>query len=416
MAGTPEELKMTQIGRYTIVRKTGTHDGLALYEAFDPVMSRPVTIRMADRPSRTDIQKDDSRGLVLFDASQVASLDHPNIVKILAWDNVDNRPYLVMEKVSGTMLSDVLSRGFSMATDVAVKLLKNASAALDHVHAKGLLHNNLNPECILLSEDGELKIGGFDLAQSVARLNSERATIDADRLLEQLPYVSPEILRGTPLGASSDQYSLAAIMWHCLRGHVPFEGDGRIATIHKIAFEQFPLDGLRQDVPATVVRVLERGMSKEPSARFQSCQEMALAFEASMRTKPFSQTRISTSAPVEPARVPTPVPGMALPVRSQRGLPPVFWVVAGLVLLVAISITAWLYLKPAAAPPPPPVEEVKPAPVDEQKAKAKPAPPKKKPAPKAVVPPSVRPAETTSEKTQEKQSEEKAKPAEPKVQ
>jgi serine/threonine protein kinase len=406
---------MTQIGRYTIVRKTGTHDGLALYEAFDPVMSRPVTIRVADRPSRPDIQMDDSRGLVLFDASQVASLDHPNIVKILAWDNVDSRPYLVMEKVSGTLLSDVLSRGFSMATDVAVKLLKNASAALDHVHSKGLLHNNLNPECMLLSEDGELKISGFDLAQSVARLNSERATIDADRLLAQLPYLSPEVLRGTSLGASSDQYSLAAIMWHCLRGHAPFERDGRIATLHKIAFEQFAVDGLRQDVPATVVRVLERGLSKDPAARFQTCQEMALAFESAMRTKPFSQTRISTSPPAEPVRVPTPVPGMALPVEPQRGLPPAFWVVAGLVLLVAISITAWLYLKPAAPPPPAPVEEVKPAPVEDQKPKAiKPVPPKKKAVSKAVVPTSAKPAEVPSDK--DKQPEEKVKPAEPKVQ
>jgi serine/threonine-protein kinase len=410
MGGPPEELKMTQIGRYTIVRKTGTHDGLALYEAFDPVMSRPVTIRMSDRPSRTDIQVEDTRGVVLFDASQVASLDHPNIVKILAWDSVDSRPYLVMETVSGTLLSDVLSRGFSMATDVVVSLLKNGASALDHVHSKGLLHNNLNPECMLLSEDGSLKISGFDLAQSVARLNSERATVDPDRLLVQLPYVPPEVLRGTPVGPSSDQYSLAAMAWHCLRGGVPFGNEPRIGVIQKIAFEQFPLDGLRQEVPASVVRVLERALSKEPSARFPNCREMASAFESAMRTKPFTPTRMSTSPHVEPM-LPAPAPGVASPVQARSGLAPILWVAVGLILIGAISVGAWLYLKPAPpAPPPPVVEEIK-KPVEPDK-KAKQKPVAKKVVPKAVTPAVVKPVE----KPAEKPPEEQVKPAEPKVQ
>ncbi len=401
---------MTQIGRYTIVRKTGTHDGLELYDAFDPVMSRPVTIRVADRPSRTDIPTEDTRGFVLFDASQVASLDHPNIVRILAWDHVDNRPYLVMEKVTGTLLSDVLSRGFSLATDVVVNVMKNAAAALDHVHAKGLLHNQLSPEMMLLSEDGTPKVSGFDLAQSAARINSERASIDADRMLAQLPYVSPEVLCGMPVSAASDQYSLAAIAWHCLRGRVPFEGEPRVSVIRRVAFETFPLDGLRQDVPPSVVRILERALSKDPSARFQSCQEMASAFEAAMRAKPFTPTRMSTAPPVaEPWKAP--VPGVVAP--QSAGVPPILWAVIGVLAAAVIGVAAWIYLKPAPVPAQvlPKQEQVLP-PVEDKKPKAvTPAPPKKKAVPKAVMP-----APKPVEKPAEKEPEEKVKPAEPKVQ
>src|SRR5580698_3274320 len=92
---------MSQIGRYEIVRQTGNHGLGSLYQAFDPVMHRPVMIRVADRT-------DQERQAVLFDAKQLAHLDHPNIIKFLACEEEDGRTYLVMERFEGKAVSGVL--------------------------------------------------------------------------------------------------------------------------------------------------------------------------------------------------------------------------------------------------------------------------------------------------------------------
>src|ERR1700685_1260414 len=116
---------MSQIGRYEIVRQTGNHGLGSLYQAFDPVMHRPVMIRMADG---SDVE----RQAVLFDAKQLAHLDHPNIIKFLACEEDDGRPYLVMERFEGKPLS-----GRRLSRERISGMLKSAALALDHAHSKG---------------------------------------------------------------------------------------------------------------------------------------------------------------------------------------------------------------------------------------------------------------------------------------
>src|SRR5450432_1695790 len=100
---------MSQIGRYEIVRQTGNHGLGSLYQAFDPVMHRPVMIRIADRSTDSGVSFDQARQAILFDAKQLAHLDHPNIIKFLACEEDDGRPYLVMERFDGKSLSGRLS-------------------------------------------------------------------------------------------------------------------------------------------------------------------------------------------------------------------------------------------------------------------------------------------------------------------
>src|SRR5579884_31247 len=98
---------MSKIGRYTVVRKTGSHGIADLYEAFDPVMNRPVTLCVAEHP--TDPRAGSEAQPVLFDARQVSNLDHPNIVRVLACEADADRPFFVMEKVEGKTLDDILA-------------------------------------------------------------------------------------------------------------------------------------------------------------------------------------------------------------------------------------------------------------------------------------------------------------------
>jgi len=154
---------MTQIGRYEVKRRTGSHGTAALYEAVDPVMKRPVTIRITE-PETEAPSSDDSRGSGPFDPHQVAGLDHPNIIRVLACEEDGARPYLVMEQFEGRPLSTVLAAQPNLEPAKVSGILKSAASALDHVHAKGLIHNHLTPETMVLDEDGLLKIGGFEVA------------------------------------------------------------------------------------------------------------------------------------------------------------------------------------------------------------------------------------------------------------
>jgi serine/threonine protein kinase len=215
---------MSQIGRYEIVRQTGNHGLGSLYQAFDPVMHRPVMIRIADRSTNPGVSFDQARQAILFDAKQLANLDHPNIIKFLACEEDDGRPYLVMERFDGKPLSGVLSPERLSA------LLKKAALALDHAHSKGLIHRNLTPDCLLLDDDGDLKITGFEIARPAQYLNSEPGQ-DLDLLLDSIHYMSPELVKGDVLDARSDQYSLGVIAWQALTGALPFRADSNISVL-----------------------------------------------------------------------------------------------------------------------------------------------------------------------------------------
>src|SRR5579863_8320816 len=156
---------MSQIGRYNIVRQTGSHGIAALYEAFDPIMQRSVNICLAEHPTDPDTAGDGGGAPVLVDSRRVSSLEHPNIVKVLAWDEDQDRPYMVMEQFEGRPLSEVLGERSTLPAEEVAGILKHAAAGLDHAHSNGLIHRNLTAASLLVSEDGDLKIAGFEMAR-----------------------------------------------------------------------------------------------------------------------------------------------------------------------------------------------------------------------------------------------------------
>ncbi|HEV1286986.1 MAG TPA: serine/threonine-protein kinase [Bryobacteraceae bacterium] len=350
---------MSAIGRYEIVRQTGNHGLGSLYQAFDPVMQRPVTIRIADGATSQ------ARQAILFDAKQLAHLDHPNIIKFLACEEDDGRPYLVMERFDGKPISGRLS------PEVLSKVLRSAALALDHAHSKGLIHRNLTPESLLLDDDGNLKITGFEIARPAQYLNSDQAGEDLDLLLDSIHYMSPELVKGDVLDARADQYSLGVIAWRTLTGSLPFTGESPITLLSKIAFEPPELRG----ASIAVKKIFERVFSKAPADRFASSAEFAAGFETALRQ-------------LDP--LPVVVSSRPAPPEERKSLLP--WVVAAIVIVVFAVVGAIIMLRPprnvapvvktAPAPeivpaPPPPMVVKSPAPVKAKPKVAKKAAPEK---------------------------------------
>jgi serine/threonine protein kinase len=304
---------MSQIGRYEIVRQTGNHGLGSLYQAFDPVMHRPVTIRIADGATNQ------ARQAILVDAKQLAHLDHPNIIKFLACEEDDGRPYLVMERFDGKPISGRLS------AERLTNVLKSAALALDHANSKGLIHRNLTPESLLLDDDGNLKITGFEIARPAQYLNSDESGEDLGLLLDSIHYMSPELVKGDVLDARADQYSLGVIAWRTLTGALPFAADSPITLLSKIAFEPVELRG----ASVAVAKIFGRVFSKAPGDRFASSSEFASAFETAARQlDPLPVVAIARPEPLE----------------ERKSLLP--WIVAAIAIVVFVVVGAIIMMRP----------------------------------------------------------------------
>jgi serine/threonine protein kinase len=339
---------MSQIGRYEIVRRTGTHGLGALYEAFDPVMNRPVKIRIAERTTDPGVSGDQARSAILFDAQQLAHLDHPNIVKVLSCDESDGNPFLVMEEFEGQPLSKLLAGGSTLAPEKIGEILKNVALGLDHAHSKGLIHRNLTPESVLVSEDGLVKISGFEIARPAQYLNSDQPDQDLNLLLDSIHYMSPELVKGDTLDAQSDQFSLVVITFQALTGFLPFRADSPITLMSRIVFED---PAIREaGFSPSVAAVFERALSKIPSSRYSSCSELASAFGIAMVRKAASLTRMAQQPELEqPAVDLKEIEAIAVRSAAQRSLLP--WIAATALIVILAGFAAYFLLNISPAPP-----------------------------------------------------------------
>jgi len=394
---------MTQIGRYEIVKRTGNHGLDSFYEAFDPVMRRSVTIRIADHAPEQVRER--------ATADQLIELDHPNILKILAADIDGDRPYLVLETFDGVTVASMLGTGNEIPTQQVMKFLRRSAEAVDYAHSKGLVHGRLTPDALLLDAGGELKVTGFEAAPA----DSE----DPELLLACVPYLSPEFIKGDAALGNSDQYSLAVITCQMLTGALPFEGESTIAILRKIGFENpvFPsLSGARFS-PA-VKRVVERALSKAPVARYSSCSEFAVEMEAALTARQSMPTRLAAPAATFPTSAPVSNGTGRTPLLQDRR---VMWAAVAVVVALAIALvfliignsSAPQQAKPAVPAPAPvrpaaaPAQKIVP-PKDSERAQSTKAMKPVGSAKKAVVQPDNSDRDKKSEPV-------KLKPVEPKI-
>jgi serine/threonine-protein kinase len=347
---------MTQIGRYDIVRKTGTHGLSAVYEAFDTKMQRPVTLRMAERrPTDPDGFDEQAREALRCDAKQLAQLDHPNIVKVLACEEVEGNPVLVMEQFESRSLSALLAEGSALPPEQVLEILKSAAAGLDHAHAKCLFYGNLSPAGLLLNEGGLLKISGFESA-GPGRISAEPSDEDLDLLFDSIPYVAPEVLRGDPPDPRADQFSLAAVGLHALSGAAPVAAASPVAQMRQVLFEPIPVrERVAGERAPALSAVFERALSKSPAARYSSCSEFASAMDAALTGKAASLTRVAVLPVVPDAGQTNEETAYSadelidrLSQATPRSLTP--WIVATAAIVVLAVISALFLLRSPARP------------------------------------------------------------------
>ncbi len=276
------ELAMEKIGRYQITRELGRGAMGVVYHAIDPVIGRPVaikTLRLRDVDDADHRRR--LRERLFREARSAGALSHPGIVTIYDMDEVDGLAYITMEFVDGETLDEILSRPKLIAKDRLTEVIRQAAAALDYAHRKGVIHRDVKPANIMIDATGAVKITDFGIAK-ITQLEGQTLT---GVLVGTPNYMSPEQVQGHDIDGRSDQFSLAVIAYEMLTGERPFAGEQISTVVYKIVSEQpTPVQNINTSLNEAVDRALRKSLHKKPERRYSTCTAFSTGLDGTLAT------------------------------------------------------------------------------------------------------------------------------------
>ena len=258
----------TIANRYEIISKNGVGGMATVYKAKDKVLNRDVAVKVLKDEFTTDeefVKRFNSEALA------AASLTHPNIVSIYDVGNEDGIYYIVMELVRGKTLKQIITEEGALPWKWSVNIAMQIASALETAHKNNIVHRDIKPHNIIITEDGVAKVTDFGIAKAVSN-----STITAfGTTIGSVHYFSPEQAKGGYTDAKSDIYSLGVVMYEMLTGKVPFDADTSVSVALKHMQEQpVPPMEINENIPKAVNDIILKAMQKEPMARYQTATEM----------------------------------------------------------------------------------------------------------------------------------------------
>ncbi len=265
------ESPLPELEGYRFLRLLGAGGMGSVYLAEDTRLGRRVAIKLVlDRASRDS----NASERFLREARTMATVEHPNIVRIYAFGEAGGRPYLVMEYVEGESLAEKLRRDGRLAVSEALKILHQAVEALKAAWAKRIVHRDIKPSNILMTPGGRVRVADFGLAKTL-EWGDKTTLTQPGSVLGTPHYCSPEQARGRTLDFRSDIYSLGIVFYEMLTGRRPFEGSTPFEVLEQHMREPLPsLSDCRPEIPARLERLLLWMTAKEPLDRPPSYESL----------------------------------------------------------------------------------------------------------------------------------------------
>ena len=264
----------TTLGRYEIQGVLGRGAMGVVYKARDPLIGRELAIKtFRTAYLGDDVEAREFRVRFLREAQSAGILNHPNIVTIhdVVEESEEGITFIAMEYVEGTNLKEVLRRGEPLELSRVTRIVSEVADALDYAHGRGVIHRDVKPANILLTEEGQVKLTDF----GIARLDTSDLTQEG-QLLGTPNYMAPERILGREVDWRTDIFSLGVVLYEMLTREKPFRGDNLTMVTHQIVYEPFaPLEELEPELPPGVIGVLDGAMAKKPGDRYESAGEMA---------------------------------------------------------------------------------------------------------------------------------------------
>ncbi len=254
--------------RYEIINKTGVGGMATVYTAKDKVLNRQVAVKVLKDEFTTD---DEFIKRFNSEAQAAASLTHANIVSIYDVGNDDGIYYIVMELIRGKTLKQIITEEGALPWKWSVNIAMQIASALETAHKNNIVHRDIKPHNIIITEDGIAKVTDFGIAKAVSN-----STITAfGTTIGSVHYFSPEQAKGGYTDAKSDIYSLGVVMYEMLTGRVPFDSDTSVSVALKHMQEppKPPIE-INENIPKAVNDIILKAIEKEPMARYQTATAM----------------------------------------------------------------------------------------------------------------------------------------------
>jgi len=387
-----------EIGSYRILEKLGEGGMGVVYKGVDTGLDRLVAIKVLAQGLAHDPELVER---FRSEAKAQANLNHTNIATLYAFMQVEGQCLIVMEFLEGETFEDLLLRDGKLSWKDAVSYTRQGLQGLGFAHSMGIVHRDIKPSNLMLTSGGTVKVMDFGIAKALGGSKKTRTGMQ----MGTPHYMSPEQIRGRPVDARSDIYSLGVTLYQMLTGDLPFHADSDFELMSAHINTPPPvMTGSHADIPRSIEQCVMRALAKEPEERFQNTDQFGTALAQASRlptelldVKPvpdFSTQRLpevkKTDPPRQrtmleqdyhrqptppPAPAPTPAPGPTpAPTPAKRGKP-IFTIaaVAGAALLGAVLAVAF-WPKP---PQPKPVVVVNPPPPDKPNTKTTPTEPQK---------------------------------------
>jgi serine/threonine-protein kinase len=307
-----------RIGRYELEGELGRGGMAVVYRAVDPAIRRGAAVKVIRKADLDPAKAPAILERFKREAQAAASLRHPNIVAIYEYGEDDAFAWIAMELVEGRSLADHLQAGWRPEPVRLPAVLEELLEALDYSHSRGVVHRDVKPANILVSEMGQARITDFGIARI------ERADLTQAGEVRGTPYyMSPEQYDGHPADECADIYAAATVIYQALCGRRPFEGEGASLMRQVLEATPAPPSTYEPSLPVTVDMVLAKALARRPQNRYQSAREfleaLRNAFPATASLAPVS--RPVPSAPETAPSAPGTAPGAPGTAPSGRRLP-----------------------------------------------------------------------------------------------
>jgi serine/threonine-protein kinase len=242
-----------------------------VYRAHDQLLDRPVALKVLFPELSVD------RSFVerfRREAQAAANLSHPNIVPVFDWGEDGGTYFIVMEFVDGRALSSILRTAGPLHPDRAAEIVADVAGALSYAHRHGVVHRDVKPGNVLITEEGTIKVTDFGIARAV---NTEESLTQTGAVMGTATYFSPEQAEGMGVDARSDIYSLGVVLFEMVTGRPPFMGETPVAVASKHVREHPPAPrDVNPGVPLDLEAIILKCMAKSPDHRYSTGDELRI--------------------------------------------------------------------------------------------------------------------------------------------
>lgn len=343
-------------GRYEMRELIGVGGMAYVYKAYDAVDDRIVAVK---------ILRDEFLNSEEFvrrfrnESKAIAILNHPNIVKVQDVGFGDRLQYIVMEYIDGITLKEYLDQRKDIRWKEAVHFTVQILRALQHAHDKGIVHRDIKPQNIMLLSDGTIKVTDFGIARLTR--NEVKATVEGNKAIGSVHYISPEQARGEITDEKTDLYAVGIMLYEMLTGCLPFEADNAVSVaIMQMQSEAKAPHLINGEIPEGLEQITLKAMQKDTAKRYQSAAEMLSDFDEFKRNPSikFEYTYMSDDTPTRYVDAITRVRGESTDTKAKKeetdgnksagankknvSLTVILLVVAALTVAAVVGLVLWI--------------------------------------------------------------------------